>query len=82
MKEIYQIQALTWRGGMAHQQDAMLIAPKVYQNRGLLVKLMKLGDFVWRWQMVYLAVLIQHGHHELCWSLRASCMTEVVRWIL
>lgn len=38
MKEIYQIQALTWCGGMAHQQDAMLINSKVYQNQGLISK--------------------------------------------
>lgn len=31
---IYQIQAVTWRGGMARQQDAVLIAPKVYQHKG------------------------------------------------
>ena len=30
----YQIQAVTWRGGMARQQDAVLIAPKVYQHKG------------------------------------------------
>lgn len=33
---IYQIQAVTWRGGMARQQDAALIAPKVYQHKGLI----------------------------------------------
>lgn len=33
---IYQIQAVTWRGDMAHQQDAVLIAPKVYQHKGLI----------------------------------------------
>lgn len=32
----YQIQAVTWRGGMARQQDAVLIAPKVYQHKGLI----------------------------------------------
>ncbi|USZ14748.1 protein phosphatase 2C domain-containing protein [Moraxella sp. FZFQ2102] len=32
----YQIQAVNWRGGMAYQQDAVLIAPKVYQHKGLI----------------------------------------------
>lgn len=42
---IYQIQAVTWRGGMAHQQDAVLIAPKVYQHKGLMSRCYKAKQF-------------------------------------
>lgn len=63
MKEIYQIQALTWRGGMAHQQDAMLITPKVYQNRGLISKTYEVKRF---------CVAVADGVSSSPYSARAS----------
>lgn len=41
----YQIQALTWRGGMPYQQDAVLVNAKVYQHRGVISALSECDEF-------------------------------------
>ncbi len=41
----YHIQAVNWRGGMAHQQDAVLIAPKIYQHQGRISRCYDTGQF-------------------------------------
>ena len=41
----YQIQALTWRGGVPYQQDAVLVNAKVYQHRGVISTLDECDDF-------------------------------------
>lgn len=41
----YQIQALTWRGGMPYQQDAVLVNTKIYQHKGVISTLDECDDF-------------------------------------
>ncbi|STY94143.1 PP2C family protein-serine/threonine phosphatase [Moraxella bovis] len=41
----YQIQALTWRGGMPYQQDAVLVNTKIYQHEGVISALSECDDF-------------------------------------
>lgn len=41
----YQIQALTWRGGMPYQQDAVLFNTKIYQHKGVISALSECDDF-------------------------------------
>ncbi|UZA26130.1 protein phosphatase 2C domain-containing protein [Moraxella bovis] len=41
----YQIQTLTWRGGMPYQQDAVLVNTKIYQHKGVISTLDKCDDF-------------------------------------
>lgn len=41
----YHIQAVNWRGGMAYQQDAVLIAPKIYQHQGRISRCYDTGQF-------------------------------------
>lgn len=41
----YQIQALTWRGGMPYQQDAALVNTKIYQHKGVISALSECDDF-------------------------------------
>lgn len=41
----YQIQALTWRGGMPYQQDAVLVNTKIYQHKGVISALSECDDF-------------------------------------
>lgn len=41
----YQIQALTWRGGMPYQQDAVLVNTKISQHKGVISALSECDDF-------------------------------------
>lgn len=41
----YQIQALTWRGGVPYQQDAVLVNTKIYQDKGIISTLDECDDF-------------------------------------
>ena len=41
----YQIQALTWRGGVPYQQDAVLVNTKIYQHKGVISTLDECDDF-------------------------------------
>ncbi|ANB91547.1 hypothetical protein MOVS_05620 [Moraxella ovis] len=41
----YQIQALTWRGGMPYQQDAVLVNTKIYQHKSVISTLGECDEF-------------------------------------